>query len=108
MKNLKIYLTAFALSLAGVAVHANAASENLRNDSGLCFQLTPLAGKGANRAQAENGFSRTQLGVQLERVAEDGSSRTRQGMQAEAHAANGISSMPTGSLLGTYAQAASA
>ncbi|MBH3340395.1 hypothetical protein I5L51_14875 [Pseudomonas mendocina] len=103
MKNLKIYLSAFALSLAGVAVHANAASENHRGDSGLCFQLTPLAGKGANRAQAENGFSRTQLGMQLERVAEDGFSRTRLGMQVGAHAANGVSSTP-----GAYAQATSA
>ncbi|WP_296269724.1 hypothetical protein [Pseudomonas sp. UBA6323] len=103
MKNLKIYLSAFALSLAGVAVHANAASENHRGDSGLCFQLIPLAGKGANRAQAENGFSRTQLGMQLERVAEDGFSRTRLGMQVGAHAANGVSSTP-----GAYAQATSA
>ncbi|TWC06711.1 MULTISPECIES: hypothetical protein [unclassified Pseudomonas] len=42
MKKLKTYLSAFALSLGGMAVHANAASEPNRGNSGLCYQLTPL------------------------------------------------------------------
>lgn len=66
MKNLKSYLTSIVFSLAGAAVHANAATENHRGNSGICFQLTPLAGRGALPALAENGFSRTSLGMQLE------------------------------------------
>jgi len=107
MNNLKIYLTALALSLAGVTVHVNAASENHRGDSGLCYQLIPLAGKGAVRTQAENGFSRTPLGPQVERLAEDGFSRTPQGMQAEALASNSLSAMPIGGPLGAPGQVAS-
>ena len=66
MKNLKSYLTSIVFSLAGAAVHANAATENHRGNSGICFQLTPLAGRGALPVLAENGFSRTPLGMQLE------------------------------------------
>lgn len=81
MKTLKTCLLALTFTLAGVAVHANAASENQRGDSGICFQLTPLAGKGALPSLTENGSSRTPLGQQLERLAEDGSSRTVQGRE---------------------------
>ncbi|WP_271407533.1 hypothetical protein [Pseudomonas sp. Q1-7] len=42
MKTLKSLLASIAFSLAGVAVHTNAASENLRGERGLCFQLTPV------------------------------------------------------------------
>lgn len=113
MKNLKTYLCALTFSLAGVAVHANAASENQRGDSGICFQLTPLAGKGALPSLTENGFSRTPQGMktqdvafygfdrtpqeqQLEHLAEDGSSRTMQGMKTQAVAANGFERTPLG------------
>lgn len=96
MKSLNSFLTAVAFSLAGVAVHANAASENQRGESGICFQLTPLAGKGSQPTLSENGASRTPLGQQMERVAEDGFSRTPQGMQVEAVASNGFSRTPLG------------
>lgn len=99
MKSLNSFLTAVAFSLAGVAVHANAASENQRGESGICFQLTPLAGKGSQPTLSENGASRTPLGQQLDqqqRVAEDGFSRTPQGMQVEAVASNGFSRTPLG------------
>lgn len=99
MTNAKSLLTAIVFSLAGVAVHANAASENHRGDTGICFQLTPLAGKSALPALAENGFSRTLQGKQLERLAEDGSSRTPQGMQTEMLASNGFSRTPLGQWL---------
>lgn len=125
MKNLKFYLTALAISLGGVAVHANAASENHRGDSGPCYQLTPLAGKGALGAQAENGFSRTTLashlerlaengfsrtplGPHVERLAEGGFSRTRLGMQAEALAYTTVAGTPIGDRLGAFAQVTSA
>lgn len=52
MKTLKSFLTSIAFSLAGVAVHTNAATENLRNSSGVCFQLTPL---GSRKALPEAG-----------------------------------------------------
>lgn len=83
MKSVKSFLTAIVFSLAGVAVHANAASENHRGDSGICFQLTPLAGKGALPSLTENGFSRTPQGKQLERLAEAGFSRTPLGQWVE-------------------------
>ncbi|MGE8499898.1 MAG: hypothetical protein ACN6O6_20545 [Pseudomonas sp.] len=96
MKSLNSFLTAVAFSLAGVAVHANAASENQRGESGLCFQVTPLAGKGSVPTLTESGASRTPLGQKLERVVEDGFSRTPQGMQSEAVASNGFSRTPLG------------
>lgn len=95
MKNLKTYLFALTFSLAGVAVHANAASENQRGDSGICFQLTPLAGKGALPSLTENGFSRTPFGQNLE-LAEEGFSRTPQGMKTQDVAANGFERTPLG------------
>ncbi len=52
MKTLKSFLTSIAFSLAGVAVHTNAATENHRNSSGVCFQLTPL---GSRKALPESG-----------------------------------------------------
>ena len=83
MKTLKNLLTALVFSLAGAAVHANAASENHRCESGICFQLTPLAGKGTLRLLAEDGSSRTPQGLQGDApmLAVDGSSRTPQGLQ---------------------------
>lgn len=66
MMNLKSFLTSIAFSLAGIAVHANAASENHRCERGICFQLTPVAGKGALPVLAEDGFSRTPQGKRLE------------------------------------------
>ncbi|MNZ13684.1 hypothetical protein D3C78_305900 [compost metagenome] len=45
MKKLKSLLTSVAFALAGIAVHANAASENRRGESGICFQQTPLGRK---------------------------------------------------------------
>ncbi|WP_457789871.1 hypothetical protein [Pseudomonas sp. PL-6] len=42
MMALKNLLTSVVFSLAGVAVHSNAASENHRNSSGVCFQTTPI------------------------------------------------------------------
>lgn len=87
MKNLKSFLTAIVFSLAGVAVHANAASENHRCESGICFQLTPLAGKGALPALAEDGFNRTPLGMQAQdaapMLAANGFSRTPLGKRLE-------------------------
>ncbi|MFW0754951.1 hypothetical protein ACN1C3_09365 [Pseudomonas sp. H11T01] len=85
MKNVKSFLTAIVFSLAGVAVHANAATENHRCESGICFQLTPLAGRGALPVLAADGSSRTPQGMQ---VAENGSSRTPQGMQLDSQAQN--------------------
>ncbi len=125
MKNLKFYLTALAISLGSVAVHANAGSEPHRVDSGPCFQLAPLEGKGALRTQSENGFSRTTLASQLERLAENGFSRTplgphverlaeggfsrtRLGMQAEALAHTTVAGTPIGDRLGAFAQVTSA
>lgn len=78
MKNLKSYLTAVVFALAGAAVHANAATETKSCGASVCFQLTPLA---------ENGSSKTPLGMQLEKasetVAENGSSHTTQGQRLE-------------------------
>ncbi|WP_044874403.1 hypothetical protein [Pseudomonas sp. LFM046] len=53
MKTLKSLLTSIAFSLAGVAVHTNAATENLRGQSGVCFQLTPLGNKRAASQSAQ-------------------------------------------------------
>lgn len=63
MKNVKCLLTAVFFALAGVAVHANAAPEQHRCTSGVCFQLTPQL--------AENGFAHTPLGMQLEHQVEN-------------------------------------
>lgn len=96
MNNMKRFLTAAAFAFAGVAVHANAASENHRGDTGICFQLTPLAGKGEVPSLSENGASRTPQGQQLERLAEGGFERTPQGMQGERLASNGFGRTPLG------------
>lgn len=57
MKTLKSLLASIAFSLAGVAVHSNAATENHRNSSGVCFQTTPLGGKKVAPKSAEAGAS---------------------------------------------------
>lgn len=99
MTNAKSYLITIVFALAGVAVHANAASENHRCETGICFQLSPLAGKGVLPTLAEDGFSRTMQSRRLERLAEDGYSRTPQGVQAELLTANGSSRTPLGKWL---------
>lgn len=78
MKSTKNLLVAIAISLAGVAVHANAASGIQHCDAGACMQSAPLAAKGELQNLAENGFSRTPLGRNLQMIAEDGSSHTSQ------------------------------
>jgi hypothetical protein len=66
MKNVKSLLTAVVFALAGVAVHANAATVSPVCAGGACFQLTPLAEKGATPTLAENGSSKTPLGMLLD------------------------------------------
>ncbi|GGM29470.1 hypothetical protein ACFQDN_20260 [Pseudomonas asuensis] len=95
MKNLKTYLTALAFSLAGVAVHANAASDNQQGVSGICFQLIELVGKGAFHSLAENGFDRTRLGKHLEHS--NGSfSRPLESVQTKGLASDGLIRTPLG------------
>ncbi|WP_338525136.1 hypothetical protein NUH87_05715 [Pseudomonas batumici] len=53
MNHVKSCLTAIVFSLAGVAVHANAAAESRHCDSGVCFQLAPLAEDGSRHAPQE-------------------------------------------------------
>lgn len=55
MKTLKNLLTSLVFSLAGVAVHSNAATENHRNSSGVCFQTTPLSSRKVSSRSAEAG-----------------------------------------------------
>lgn len=88
MKNLKTFMTAIAFSLAGVAVHANAATEASCSQGAACFQLTPLAKQGTAPQLAEEGFSRTPLGMRVssaepaeQTIASDGFSRTPLGMR---------------------------
>jgi hypothetical protein len=76
MKNITRFLTAAAFSIAGAAAHANAAVEQSACGSSTCFQLTPVAEKGAGAFLAEDGYSHTPQG---QVVAENGSSRTPQG-----------------------------
>ncbi|WP_160288014.1 hypothetical protein [Pseudomonas knackmussii] len=117
MNKLNTLLTAIAFSLAGVAVHANAAQTNCSNGNA-CFQSTPVAGKSGaaqlaedgygrtplgmqqNPSLAENGSARTPLGQQLQeqqKVAEDGSSRTPLGLQQDQSLAeNGSAQTPLG------------
>ena len=76
MNNVSRYLTAIAFSVAGAAAHANAAVEQNSCGSATCFQLTPVAEKGAGAFLAEDGYSRTPQG---QMVAENGGSRTPQG-----------------------------
>ncbi|MFS2124132.1 hypothetical protein [Pseudomonas sp. Pseusp97] len=109
MKNLKTIVTAVVFSLAGVAVHANAAAEAGCSHGAACFQLTPLADKSEAPQLAEDGFSRTPLGMHLdpaapeqETLAEDGFSRTPLGMRASTEdeqqtlAADGFGRTPLG------------
>ncbi|MBD9504191.1 hypothetical protein M2D07_023275 [Pseudomonas sp. BGr12] len=110
MKNLKTFLTAVAFSFAGVAVHANAAAEASCSHSAVCFQLTPLADKSAAPQLAEDGFSRTPLGMRVnpevpaqQTLAEDGFSRTPLGMRVNSEvpaqqtlAADGFGRTPLG------------
>jgi len=90
MKTLKTVMTAVAFSLAGVAVHASAAEVSC-SQGGVCFQLTPLAQKSALPQLAEEGFSRTPLGMRVtstppaeQTIAADGYSRTPLGQRVEA------------------------
>ncbi|MCY1378487.1 hypothetical protein D9M69_661270 [compost metagenome] len=55
MKNLKSLLTSIAFALAGIAVHANAATESRRGESGICFQQTPPGRKNDLPRPAEEG-----------------------------------------------------
>jgi hypothetical protein len=80
MTNITRFLTAVAFAVAGAAAHANAAVEQSACASNTCFQLTPVAEKGANAFLAEDGYSRTPQG---QTVAENGSSRTAQGKWLE-------------------------
>jgi len=66
MNNVSRYLTAIAFSVAGAAAHANAAVEQNSCGSATCFQLTPVAHKDSNAFLAEDGFSRTPQGQQLD------------------------------------------
>ncbi|BAN48783.1 hypothetical protein [Metapseudomonas resinovorans] len=62
MKNLKSLLTSLAFSLAGIAVHTNAATENHRGSSGICFQSTPLGSRKTLPQAIENAPDKGSLG----------------------------------------------
>jgi hypothetical protein len=66
MNNVSRYLTAIAFSVAGAAAHANASVEQKSCGSATCFQLTPVAEKGAGAFLAEGGSSRTPQGQLLD------------------------------------------
>jgi hypothetical protein len=66
MNNVSRFLTAIAFSVAGAAAHANAAVEHSACGSSTCFQLTPVAEKGASAFLAENGSSHTPQGKLLD------------------------------------------
>lgn len=90
MNTLKSLVTAITFSLAGVAVHANAAEARCAHGA-VCFQLTPVAEEGASPQLAEDGFSRTPLGKRVnsaapaqQTIAADGYSRTPLGKRAAA------------------------
>jgi hypothetical protein len=96
MTTLKTLATAFAFSLAGVLVHANAADLN-RSGGAPCFQLTPLADKGALPQIAADGFSRTPLGMRVDSappaqqtLAADGYSRTPLGKRLASEQESGV------------------
>lgn len=109
MTTLKTVLTAVAFALAGVAVHASAAEASCSH-AATCFQLTPLADKQAAPQLAEDGFSRTPLGMRVnaadpaeQTIAADGFSRTPLGMRVnvvnpaeQTLAADGFSRTPLG------------
>jgi hypothetical protein len=104
MKNLKTYLTALVFSLAGITVHANAASANHEDSSKICFQLTDLAAKGASSLLTENGFDRTPLGKHLDHL-DDGFSRTLQSAQKNLLASDGFNRTPLGQQLNASVKA---
>ncbi|MFZ6044519.1 hypothetical protein ACFW0H_00100 [Pseudomonas sp. CR3202] len=88
MNHLKTWLTAIAFSLAGAAVHVNA--EEVHCPVGaVCFQLTPLSGKNESPQLAEDGYSRTPQGMQLDQaspmLAADGFGRTPLGKRLAGH-----------------------
>ncbi|MGY2227387.1 hypothetical protein HX881_04770 [Pseudomonas gingeri] len=66
MNHIKTYLSAIAFSLAGAAVHADAATEKRQCPDGVCFQLTPVAAQPSAPLLGENGSSRTPQGRYLE------------------------------------------
>ncbi len=68
MKTLKSFLTSIAFSLAGVAVHTNAATENQRNSSGVCFQSTPLGSRKALPEAGRDGAASDSLEAPIERA----------------------------------------
>ncbi|MDH0289892.1 hypothetical protein N7414_12265 [Pseudomonas sp. GD04087] len=96
MKNLKTFVTAVAFSLAGVAVHANATEASCAH-AAACFQLTPLAERSVTPELAEDGFSRTPLGMRVDsptpaqqRIAADGFGRTPLGKRVAAAQESGV------------------
>jgi hypothetical protein len=94
MNHLKTYLTAIVFSLAGATAHVNAAEQPCL-DSGVCFQLTPLASDNALPALAEDGSRRTPQGMRLE-------------SDAPVLAANGFDRTPLGKWLKKRQQVQSA
>jgi hypothetical protein len=97
MKNLKTLVTAVFFSLAGVAVHANAATEASCSQGAVCFQLSPLAEKSTAPQLAEDGSSRTPLGMRLDSaepaqqtLAADGFGRTPLGKRVVSAQDSGI------------------
>ncbi|OXR34497.1 hypothetical protein PSUM_00910 [Pseudomonas umsongensis] len=82
MNTISRFLTAIAFSVAGAAAHASAAVEQNACGSSTCFQLTPVAQKGADAFLAEDGYNRTPQG---QVVAENGASHTSQGKWLEEH-----------------------
>ena len=97
MKNLKTFVTAIAFSLAGVALHANAAAEASCSHGAVCFQLTPLANQGPAPQLAEDGFSRTPLGLRVnsaepapQSIAADGFGRTPLGKRVASSQDSGV------------------
>ncbi|NWB30012.1 hypothetical protein [Pseudomonas gingeri] len=66
MNPVKTYLSAIAFSLAGAAVHADAAAEKRQCPDGVCFQQTPVADQSHASLLSENGSSRTPQGRYLE------------------------------------------
>lgn len=96
MKTLKSYLTIIVFNFAGAAIHANAAAEHNRSESGVCFQQRSLACKGTQPTLTENGSSRTQLDLKHELVAEDGYSRAPQGKKTRSQASDGFDRASTG------------
>ncbi|WP_017906525.1 hypothetical protein [Pseudomonas asplenii] len=68
MNHVRTYLSAIAFSLAGVAVHADAATEKRQCRDGQCFQLTPVGAQQKAPLLSENGASHTPQGRYLEEM----------------------------------------